>query len=126
MSGNCYTRAALAVLLALPMSTVAFAGDDFPIAGTYMQNRPCKGDGTDAKALLVTIRPDVIEYHGGTCTLTDVRRDGNKISMRATCKGRSSGTVLSGDISFTIREDQSLEMVDQDKNYHTILYRCPR
>ena len=47
--------AALAVLMAVPATGAARAGEDFPLVGTYVQNRPCKGDGTDAKPLLVTI-----------------------------------------------------------------------
>jgi hypothetical protein len=90
-----------------------------------MQNRPCHGDGTDAKPLLVTIRGDGIEYRGGTCVMTDKRLDGNKLSTRVTCKGKT-GTVLSGEISFTLRDDNNLQMIDQDKSYKAVLYRCPK
>jgi hypothetical protein len=102
----------------------AFAVEDFPINGTYMQNRPCHGDGTDAKPLLVTIQGDEIQYHGGACVMNDRRVEGNRLLVRVTCKGRS-GSVLSGDISFTLRNDNNLEMIDQDKNYRVVLYRCP-
>jgi hypothetical protein len=116
---------AIAIALAALVSSAALAVEGLQITGTYMQNRPCHGDGTDAKPLLVTIGEDAIEYRGGTCTLTDKQQDGNKVSMRATCKSRT-GTVLSGDISFTLRDDKSLEMIDQDKAYRTVLNRCPQ
>jgi hypothetical protein len=110
--------------IAAMIAGLAVAVDDFTIAGTYVQNRPCHGDGTDPRPLLVMISADQIIYRGGTCMLTDKRRDGNKISVRATCKIRS-GTVLSGDVTLTIRADNNLEMVDPDKSYMTVLYKCP-
>jgi len=118
-------RVGLAALLTAAASSVALAGDDFPIEGTYMQNRACKGDGTDAKPLMVTIRGDEIQYRGGTCVMTDRRVDGKKLSVRVTCKSRA-GSVLSGEISFTLRDDNNVDMIDQDKNYRVTLYRCPK
>jgi hypothetical protein len=100
------------------------ASDDFPIAGSYVQNRPCHGDGTDPKRLLVTISADQVTYRDGTCMLTDKRREENKISVRATCTNRS-GTILSGEVTFTIRQDNNLEMVDSENTYATLLFRCP-
>ncbi len=116
-----------AVIVALaiaPSFGAAAALDEFPLSGTYMQNRPCHGDGTDAKPLLVTIREDGIAYRGGTCVMADKHLEGNKLSVRVTCTGRS-GSVLSGEISFMRRDDNSLEMIAQDKNYRTVLNRCP-
>lgn len=113
----------IALLLSFPAGA-AWAVESLPIIGTYMQNRPCHGDGTDAKPLLVTIHEDDIVYRSGTCTLSDKRVEGNKVSVRATCKTKS-GAVLSGDITFTVRDDKNLEMVDRDKNYHAVLNRCP-
>jgi hypothetical protein len=100
------------------------ADNDFPIAGTYLQNRPCQGDGTDPKPLLVTITPEEITYTGGVCTLSDTRQDGNKVNIRATCRGKS-GKILVGNVTFTIRDDKNLDMVDQDHNYTAVLNKCP-
>ena len=125
MLGTHFRLKALVGLLTIVMPSVGFAADDFPLDGTFMQNRPCHGDGSDAKPLLVTIHEDTIEYRGGTCVLTDKRLDGKKLSVHVTCKGRS-GSVLSGDISFTLHDDGNLEMIDQDRNYRVMLSRCPR
>ncbi len=124
MAGGRARIARTGTAIAAMIASHALAADDFPIIGTYVQNRPCHGDGTDPKPLLVTIGPDQIAYRGGTCMLTDKRRDANKISVRATCKNRS-GTILSGDVTFTIRADDNLEMVDRDRNYTATLYKCP-
>jgi len=106
------------------VASLGLAPDDFPIIGSYVQNRPCHGDGTDPKRLLVIISADEVTYRDGTCTLTDKRREGNKVWTRATCTSRS-GTILSGEVTFTIRADNNLEMVDAENTYATVLFRCP-
>jgi len=98
------------------------AGDDF--SGVFVQNKPCHGDGTDPKPLIVKITPEQIEYRGGICTLSDRRQEGNAISARATCKSKS-GSIVSGDITLTLRPDRNLDMVDQDRAYTAVLNRCP-
>jgi hypothetical protein len=106
------------------MVGLGLAADDFSIIGSYVQNRPCHGDGTDPKRLLVTISADQVTYRDGTCMLTDKRGEGNKVSVRATCTNRS-GTILSGEVTFTVREDNNLEMIDAENTYATLLFRCP-
>jgi hypothetical protein len=102
---------------------VSVAAEHLPIAGTYVQKRACRGDGTDPERLLVIIGADEIKYGGGTCRLTDKHADGDKLSARATCKFRS-GRILSGNITLTRRADSNLEMVDPEGTYATVLYRC--
>ena len=111
---------ALPLLLAAP----AQAADDFPITGTYLQNRPCQGDGTDPKPLLVEITPEQITYTGGVCSLSDKHQEGNTVSVRASCKSRN-GKILVGNVSFTIRADKNLDMVDQNHSYTAVLNKCP-
>jgi hypothetical protein len=103
----------------------ARASDDFPLAGTFIQNKPCRGDGTDPRPFKVTITADEITHSGGVCSISDKRQDGNRISVRATCRNRS-GKVLSGEVTFTIRDEKTVDMIDQDKNYTAVLNRCPR
>jgi hypothetical protein len=114
---------AAAVVLGLGMPT-AFAADEFPIVGTFTQGKVCKGDGTDPKALLVIITPTEIQHRHGVCTISDKRVDGDKLTLNATCKTRS-GHVMAGDVSFTRRDGQTLDMVDQDATYKAVLHRCP-
>lgn len=118
--------AACMIVLAavLGLSGLARAADEPSLDGTYMQNKPCKGDGTDLKALLVTIKQQEIVYGGGTCALSDRRQEGDKITLRATCKTRA-GKVMAGDISFNIKDENTLQMTDQDRNYNAVLNRCP-
>jgi hypothetical protein len=114
----------IALATMLGCAGVAFAADEPSLEGTYMQNKPCRGDATDVKALLVTITAQEIVYGGGTCAISDRRQEGEKITLRATCKTRA-GKVMAGDISFSVRDDKTLQMTDQDRNYNAVLNRCP-
>lgn len=122
-------RRIVAVRAIVLAATIGFAGvaraaDEPSLDGTYMQNKPCRGDGTDLKALMVTITAQEIIYGGGACAISDRRQDGEKITLRATCKTRA-GKVMAGDISFSVRDENTLQMTDQDRNYNAVLNRCP-
>jgi hypothetical protein len=97
----------------------------FELEGNYLQGKECRGDLRDPKPLKVTIAPGEITYSGGNCTVSDKRESGKTITVRAACKQRS-GTVLSGDVTFTIRNDNEIEMVNKDQNYTAVLHRCPK
>jgi hypothetical protein len=97
----------------------------YQLEGTYLQGKACRGDVRDPKPLKVTIAPDEITYSGGKCTVSDKRENDKVIIVRAACKQRS-GTVLSGDVTFTFRNDNEIEMVNKDQNYSAVLYRCPK
>lgn len=114
----------LGLMAVLPVGAAAQAANDFPLAGTYMQNRVCRGDGKDPRAMKVTITNDDITYSGGVCSISDKRVQGGEVQLRATCKQRN-GNVLSGDVKFTMNDGQTVEMIDQDKNYKAVLHRCP-
>jgi len=115
---------AAAIAAFAPCIQTARAGDEFPIVGTFIQGKVCKGDGTDAKALVVIITPTEIQHRQGVCTISDKRVDGDKLTINATCRTRS-GHVMAGDVSFTRRDEQTLDMVDQDATYKAVLHRCP-
>jgi hypothetical protein len=100
------------------------AAEEVSLEGTWMQNRECRGDGTDMKALMVKISPDEISYTGGVCTVSDRRQENKTIRLRATCKTRA-GKVIAGDVTFNIRDEKTVEMVDKEKNYNAVLHRCP-
>jgi hypothetical protein len=110
------------VFLAMLAAGAAWA-DDFPIAGTYTQQVPCRGDGSDPEDLRVKITPSEITYADGVCALSDERRNGKQISVRAACQN-PGGVTLTGDITFTMRDDKIVDMADQDNNYNFVLYRC--
>jgi hypothetical protein len=43
--------------------------------------------------------------------------------VRAACQN-PGGVTLTGDITFTMRDDKIVDMADQDNNYNFVLYRC--
>jgi hypothetical protein len=102
----------------------ALAADDLPISGNYTQDEPCKGDGSDPDYLKVKITPEQIAYASGVCTIDNRKMDGKKISLRVTCKF-ISGAVMSSDVSFTSRDEKTLDMAQQDGSYTAVLHRCP-
>lgn len=105
-------------------SCQAAADEAFPIAGTYLENRVCKGDGSDPTDKRIKITATAIDSSFGLCTLSDKRRAGNKITAQITCKDPAGG-ALTSDISFTIRDDKTLDFADQYETYKATLYKCP-
>ena len=99
------------------------AQGDFPLTGTYMQNVPCKGDGTDQAALKVTISPQQIVSNIGVCTILDNKLDGKSYKLHVECKLPAGPLV--GDLTFTPLPDQTIKFIDRDNTYNAILHRCP-
>jgi hypothetical protein len=115
------------LMLAIPgagMTGAALAADDFPLTGNYTQNVACKGDGSDPAAAKVTISPEEIVSNVGVCTILDKKQDGQSISAHVECK--LAGGPLMGDVTFTMRPDNTVEFIDRDMTYKAVLYRCPR
>ena len=78
--------AAAVALTAIVGASFAFAADDFPLAGTIRRTLLCKGDGTDAVADQVKISPKEIVSIVGTCTVQDIKRDGDTYDVHVECK----------------------------------------
>ena len=112
----------VAVATAAPSS--ARTEDAFSIVGTYVENHVCKGDGSDPADKRIKITATAIHSSFGLCTLQDKRRVGNKITVQVICKDPAGG-ALTSDVSFTIRDDKTLDFADQYETYKTTLYKCP-
>ena len=115
---------AVLAMVSAGITGVALAADDFPLTGNYTQNVACKGDGSDPTAAKVTISPDEIVSNVGICTILDKKQDGQSISAHVECK--LAGGPLMGDITFTLRPDNTVEFIDRDMTYKAVLYRCPQ
>jgi hypothetical protein len=116
---------ALALLLvsALLGSVPAGADDDFPIVGTYMRDIVCKGNGSDRPDLLVTITQKRIDSPMGSCNILSRKRAGNAVSAHVECRVSGDQMIL-GDVTFTIRDDKTLDFEDQDHTSDATLHRC--
>jgi hypothetical protein len=108
------TRGTLAIVALLLVNQPVVAEDDFPIVGTYLRDIACKGNGSDRPDLLVTITPKRIESPMGSC---------NILSRKRVCKAISAQLIL-GDVTFTIRDDKTLDFEDQDHTSDATLHRC--
>ena len=102
----------------------ALAEGDFPIEGTFTQNEVCRGDGSKQQFALVKVTPQDVSYSGGVCTIDSRQLSGNSLSMRLTCKF-TSGAVLSSGVTFIKKDDNTLDMAQQEGTYRAVLHRCP-
>jgi hypothetical protein len=114
---------AAAAVAAAVMSGPVFA-DDFSIAGIYVQNSACKGDGSDPAGKVVRITDTDVRSSFGTCKFVKKEHDGNTLAAQMSCDG-PGGNILLGDVRFTVRSDRNIDFVDQDNTYKSVLYRCP-
>ena len=114
----------LSIAAVAAVADPAQAQDDFPIVGTYIENQICKGDGSDNNVARVKITARNIDSAFGLCTILDRKRDGNTFAVHVECKG-PGGIAMLGDVSFTLRDDNTIDFSDQDKTYKAVLHRCP-
>jgi hypothetical protein len=106
-------------------TTALHSEDDFPIVGTYTENVACKGDASDAGVAKVKISMTEIDSSVfGLCSILKKKREGNVFSVHVECKG-AGGAVMLGDVTFTIKDDKTLDFSDQDNTYKAVLYKCP-
>src|ERR1700716_2725448 len=113
------------VLAAICAGLPALAQDGVSITGTYVQNAACKGDGSDPAAKLVRITETDVHSSFGVCTFVKKEHDGHTLAAQMSCHG-PGGTILLGDVRFTVRADKNIDFVDQDNTYKSVLYKCPQ
>ena len=116
-----FGAACLAILLA---TANGLAEEDFPIVGTYTRDTACKGNGSDRPDLVVRITRDQIESQMGACRILERRRDGKAIKAHVACTVPGAEQPILGDVTFTIRDDRTLEFEDQDHTSDAILHKC--
>jgi hypothetical protein len=100
------------------------AEDNFWLSGNYTQNVPCKGDGSDPTELKVQISTQEIDSKVGVCTFLDTKLDAKSVRAHVECKFPAG--PLMGDITFTMKPNNTVDFVDSNKTYTATLYRCPK
>ncbi|TMJ32879.1 MAG: hypothetical protein E6G96_05540 [Alphaproteobacteria bacterium] len=113
----------MVLLATLTASSASFAEDDFPLVGTYTENQPCKAGASDPNVSRVKITPTEIDSVFGLCTILQKKREGNTFAVHVDCKG--PGGQMLGDVTFTMRDDKTVDFSDQDQTYNAVLYKCP-
>jgi hypothetical protein len=124
MRGIVAAMAPLVISISVLPSPVS-AQDVFSIAGTYVQNAACKGDGTDPAGKVVRITETDIHSSFGICKFVRKEHDGHTLAAQMSCDG-PGGNILLGDVRFTVRDDKNIDFVDQDNTYRSVLYKCPQ
>ena len=99
----------------------ALGEDDFPIVGTYTENTPCTGGGSDVSR--VTITAHEINSAFGLCAILSRQREGPAFAVRVQCKS-PDGTQMLGDVNFTPRDDKTIDFSDLHQTYKATLYKC--
>jgi hypothetical protein len=116
--------AGVAVFVLVAYATRAAAGSDFPLAGNYTQNVPCKGDGSDPDEVRVKISAQEIDSKAGVCNFVDSKLEGRNLHAHVECHFPAG--PLMGDVTFTMQPDNTVKFIDRDQNYRAVLYRCPK
>ena len=98
--------------------------EDFPIVGSYTRDIACKGNGSDRPDLLVRITRDEIESQMGVCRILNRKREGKAIMAHVACKVPGAEQLILGDVTFTIRDDKTLDFEDQDHTSDATLHKC--
>lgn len=120
---NSNVRGVAVFVALLLVNPPALGDDDFPIAGTYMRDVTCTGNGSHRPDLLVTITQKRIESPMGSCNILSRKRVGKAISAHVECKIPGDQLIL-GDVTFTIRDEKTLDFEDQDHTSDATLHRC--
>jgi hypothetical protein len=115
-------RMNVTAIAVLAMASIPLAAEDFPLVGSYTENEPCKADTPAAGR--VTITPTQIDSPMGLCKILEVKRNGNTFAVQVECTGPAGNQML-GNVTFTVREDQTIGFSDQDQSYKSVLHRCP-
>ncbi|MFL6796894.1 MAG: hypothetical protein ACJ8F3_05730 [Xanthobacteraceae bacterium] len=102
----------------------ALAEDDFAIVGNYTENVPCNSAGPSAMHVKITAI-DIDSPILGLCTILEKKREGNRFAVHVECKGAGGASML-GDVTFTMKDDQTIDFADQDNTYRAVLHKCPR
>ena len=111
----------LGIVALATFATQVHAEDDFPIVGTYTENTPCTGDGSDVSR--VTITAHDIDSVFGLCTILSWKREGATFAVHLECKGPNGNQML-GDVNFTPRDDKIVDFSDLHQTYKATLYKC--
>ena len=115
---------AICIAILIATAAAARAEDEFPIVGTYTRDTACKGNGSDRPDLVVRITRERIESQMGVCRILNRKRDGKDIMAHVECMVPGGEQPILGDVTFTIRDDTTLDFADQDHTSDATLHKC--
>ena len=115
-------RAFVAISLIVAAAAALPAAAEPVLTGTYTQNQACKGNGNDPKKLVKINDKDVVSNFG-PCTFLDKQTTGRITKAQATCKSQSGEFDVA--LVFTLKDDNTVDFLEESSNYKSVLYRCP-
>jgi hypothetical protein len=102
----------------------AAAQDDAALIGTYTQKHACKGDGSDTPKDIVKITDTMADSNFGPCTFgSDKAWSGKTLKATSTCKQKTGGEY-DVKLSFTMKDDKTVDFLEEGSQYKSVLYRC--
>jgi hypothetical protein len=117
-------RACVAISLIAAAAAAALPAAAEPVLmGTYTQNQACKGEGTADPKKLVKINDKDVVSNFGPCTFLDKQTTGRTTKAQATCKSQSGEFDVA--LVFTLKDDNTVDFLEESSNYTSVLYRCP-
>ncbi len=124
MRGTTLLIIALIGLAAAPALGAAEESQDAALVGTYTQKHACKGDGSSTPKDRVTITDKTADSNFGPCTFgADKAWSGKTLTASATCKQKTGGDY-DVKLSFTLKDDKTVDFVEEGSQYKSVLYRC--
>ena len=112
----------LGIVTLATITTQVLGEDDFTIVGTYTENTPCTGGGSDVSRVTITARD--IDSVFGLCTILSRKREGAAFAVHLECKGPNGNQML-GDVNFTPRDGKTVDFSDLTQTYKATLHKCP-
>ncbi len=107
---------------ALPAA--AQESQDAALIGTYTQKHACKGDGSSTPKDIVKITEKQADSNFGPCAFgSDKAWSGKTLKATATCKNKT-GTEFDVKLVFTLKDDKTVDFVEEGSQYKSVLYRC--
>jgi len=118
------TKFLIIALIGLGALAAPAAAEDAELVGTYTQKHACKGDGTSTPKDLVKITDKMADSNFGPCTFnTDKAWSGKTLTASATCKQKTGGEY-DVKLSFTLKDDKTVDFLEEGSQYKSVLYRC--
>jgi hypothetical protein len=118
------TKLLIIALFALGAAGAPAAAEDAALVGTYTQKHACKGDGSDTPKDIVKITDKMADSNFGPCAFGgDKAWSGKTLTSSATCKNKT-GTEYDVKLSFTLKDDKTVDFLEEGSKYKSVLYRC--
>ena len=114
---------AISLIVAASAAALPASADEPVLTGTYTQNEACKGNGSATPKKLVKINDKDVVSNFGPCTFLSKETTGRTTKAPATCKSQSGEFDVA--LVFTLKDDNTVDFLEESSNYKSVLYRCP-